>query len=1239
MEDYIAAQTTTFTETFNYAPACIASGDLISSISGTGTMAALIAGLPTNVAVLSIAGYTMTGDPAADMLGVKNAMIALMIAQTTNGTVGELDGKSINFNVVFANILNLACTQTLGYTINFNTAIPEAQQALEDFVSTVDTDLEEDFEGLCLEGDDLIADISGTGKMVELFAQIALLQSGGQIAVVSVAGIDYEGTPANMAAIAAAIKNLMIAQTTNGTISELNGKSIDILVLFANALNPDCEELVTFTITFDTYIPDNPLTVTCTNYEVGTDEDNCTALVTFAATVAGVPTPITVTYKIGTTVITSTHTFPIGSTTVDVTAENECKTVYCSFTVTVNDNENPVFTFVPASVTIQVNESSNPGVTGIATATDNCDVTVTFSDVWAVGSCAGKGVITRTWKAQDPTGNFVTEIQTITIIDTQTPAITCPADIVVDNDPDECSAVVTFASPVSLDQGYAEGWEAADFVTGDYAGWAKYNSNLASVVSGNGGITSFAGDRHGLITPPASGYSGVFSRIGGYNSNFCNGYRVRLSVYMDLDDPTVTANTYGWDLAVASNNQTGGHLRDFIFHTASNASGNILVGGSNNSNFTRRNDLANINHHEITTSGWYIFEWEFRDNGGVLAVDLNLLDAGGNWLWTETRSNPADLIATVVGGNRYLWFTFLATDNLAIDNAKIERYTGISSDWISGAAFPVGETIVTFTSADCCANNAQCSFTVTVIDAEEPTITCPVPIQPVYMTNGCTYVHSGTGWDATANDNCGVTAITYTLTGQTSGTGTTLHNVVFNAGETTVTWTAKDAALNSDVCSFTVTVSGITVSGQLVYNNSASTKMTNTVVELHQNGQKVYPKAGDDDVKTNADGNFTFTEVCQGNYEVHFTTTKPRGNINSTDAALVNYWVVNAGAPSNYIEVVHFFAGDVNANMNVIGDRIVNSTDASNIQAHYLSLGSVPFARGIWTFWKQGDPTINQNPYIGSDYPLITVAGPEPVNQNFYALVVGDFNRFHVPGAGKSGTEYLTLEYTDGVEVNTGTNFELPIYAGMDMEVGAISVNLEIPDGNWKVNNVYLMDDPGIPVQFMASDGTVRISWYSLQPMQLSKGDVLFTLQLTAADTFNDEYYFFGLADDNLNELADGSYKPIEKAVITVGVIKGSTVGIAQPAAPEQLQFANHPNPFRGTTNFVYSLPFEGKVTIDVHDIVGNKVQLVVDEAQSAGNHTVTMEAHSLQPGIYTATLVVKGPGGVLTRTIKVICN
>jgi hypothetical protein len=510
--------------------------------------------------------------------------------------------------------------------------------------------------------------------------------------------------------------------------------------------------------------------------------------------------------------------YPVGVTTITWTATDPSgNAVSCTQTVTITDGQQPAIT-CPANVTVQVNTSSNPSATGFATATDNCTASpvITFSDAWAAGTCVGTGIITRTWTAKDAAMNTATCVQIITIIDSNTPAITCPSDIVKVNDPGVCGAVATFVNPVSYDPGYNEGWESEDFVTRDYAGFMPWPTSavttLSSVPTGTDGFSSFDGTRHGRINNPTAGTTGLFGRIGGYNSSFGNGYRIRQSVYMDLSDPAVTANTYGWDLSAASSNQSGGHLRDFIFHTASNASAQILVAGTNNSNGTRRNDLAALNHYTITSSGWYTFEWVFRNNAGALAVDLNLLNNANTVLWTETRSDASDLISTVVGGNRYLWFTFLEVENLAIDNTSIERLTSVNALPASGTSFPVGTTPVTITSTDACGNSSACTFNVTVNDTEKPVITLSGNA-PEYVCQNSAYTDAG----ATATDNCGG-ILTSSIVAVSS-----VNTAV--PGDYTVTYNVTDAAGNAAVqVTRTVTVRALPVVNEVALQTSTRRK-------------------------------------------------------------------------------------------------------------------------------------------------------------------------------------------------------------------------------------------------------------------------------------------------------------------------------------------------------------------------------------------------------------------------------
>ena len=150
-----------------------------------------------------------------------------------------------------------------------------------------------------------------------------------------------------------------------------------------------------------------------------------------------------------------------------------------------------------------------------------------------------------------------------------------------------------------------------------------------------------------------------------------------------------------------------------------------------------------------------------------------------------------------------------ANDNCELANL-VYTLSGVTSGTgtsLNGVSFNQGITTVTWTATDESGNTASCSFSVNVTDDDNPVITC-TSNQSVNTTTGlCAYNHTGTAWDATATDNCSViSSITYSLSGVTTGTGTSLNGVSFNMGVTTVTWTATDAAGNNASCSFTVTV-------------------------------------------------------------------------------------------------------------------------------------------------------------------------------------------------------------------------------------------------------------------------------------------------------------------------------------------------------------------------------------------------------------------------------------------------
>ncbi|NUQ23104.1 MAG: HYR domain-containing protein [Saprospiraceae bacterium] len=145
--------------------------------------------------------------------------------------------------------------------------------------------------------------------------------------------------------------------------------------------------------------------------------------------------------------------------------------------------------------------------------------------------------------------------------------------------------------------------------------------------------------------------------------------------------------------------------------------------------------------------------------------------------------------------------TATATDNC--DSTPAISFSDVSSGQIPCNA----QIIRTWTATDSCGNDATCMQLITINDQQPPTITCP-PNQTVSAgLSGCTAVVNGIKW-LTATDNCGTPPVTYVVSGTTAATGLNdASGLTFNAGLSTVTYTATDACGNPASCSFTIMVS------------------------------------------------------------------------------------------------------------------------------------------------------------------------------------------------------------------------------------------------------------------------------------------------------------------------------------------------------------------------------------------------------------------------------------------------
>lgn len=197
-----------------------------------------------------------------------------------------------------------------------------------------------------------------------------------------------------------------------------------------------------------------PPTITCTpDMTVANAPGQCGAIVTY-------PNPTFTDFcPLGGVTVTCTPPsgsfFPVGTTMVNCELKDACGgTATCSFTVTVNDTEPPK-NQCPNNIT----QANDPGECGAIvifqpTVTDNCPG-VTFSCSPASGSFFSVGTTPVTCTATDASGNTATCSFTVTVNDTESPTIICPANITQDNDPCQSGAVVNFTATASDNCGVA----------------------------------------------------------------------------------------------------------------------------------------------------------------------------------------------------------------------------------------------------------------------------------------------------------------------------------------------------------------------------------------------------------------------------------------------------------------------------------------------------------------------------------------------------------------------------------------------------------------------------------------------------------------------------------------------------------------------------------------------------------------------------------------------------------------
>ena len=379
---------------------------------------------------------------------------------------------------------------------------------------------------------------------------------------------------------------------------------------------------------------------------------------------------------------------------------------------------------------------------------------------------------------------------------------------------------------------------------------------------------------------------------------------------------------------------------------------------------------------------------------------------------------------------------------------------------------------------------------------------------------------------------------------------------------------------------------------------------------------------------SDAMGVYQINNVFDGSYFLSYdkytSDTMQIGNeINAVDVALVKYLVGHDTA----IDPSRSFSAKYKKAANNDNNNMINAVDIARLKA---KVGS-PY-----------DPTKNfpKGNWVSLD-TTVSVAGAD-LNVALKTVCYGDYDASSSKYKDSATTwgqakvlpdENIIIRSDETIITSDRGYFEIPLRISAKMnEFSALGLELAYPADQYQLVSAVM---PNV----IKKTGHVKIN-PSLEEIIADDNDLLVTdhegvIRVVYATTD----YFDVVSDDEVIVLGFQpkgalSHGELDFSLEGTGVIadqygvENKNAYLIMPKILVQgdnqeagFDFAGYPNPFSGSVNLTYDIPFDGTVKLQVFNAIGELVAELVNEKQISGKHAVVFASGNLPAGMYTFKL------------------